>query len=75
MAGSGLSQLSGPFTLLRLESILIWICDLIAGGSLVAGRLSSPLRGTHVEDFLVMEGVTRMRPALGCHPPLSVMGW
>ena len=56
MAGSGLSQLSGPFTLLRLESVLIWMCDLIVGGSLVAGRLSSLLPGTHGEDFLVMGG-------------------
>lgn len=75
MAGSGLSQLSGPFALLRLESILIWMCDLIAGSSLVAGPLSSPLPGTRGEDFLVMGGITKTRPALGCHPCLSVVGW
>lgn len=78
VAGSGLSQLSRPFTVLRLESVLIWMCDLIMGGSLVARQLSSLLPGAHGEDFLAMVGVggvTRTRPALGCQPRSSVVGW
>ena len=47
-------QLSGPFALLRLESVLIWMCDLIAGGSLV--RLSSPLPGAGGEGFTMGRG-------------------
>ena len=78
VASSGLSQLSGPFMLLCLESILIWMCDLITGGSLVARRLSNLLPGARGEDFLAMVGVggiTGTRPALGCQPRSLVVGW